>query len=201
MNAPVTKILFIGVLLFGVLSACGTSPTPRLYIIEPMATPGSTGVDKGLTITIGPVTLPEHLDRKGIVTHEQRYRVSSAEFDRWAEPLEHNIGRVLSENLSVLIPSNQVVAYPHDASQSVDYSVPVRIIAFGSNPDGEVVLKAAWRLHDAADTPFKLTKSTYSLPRRRDDVVALVEAMSEVIEQLSRDIASAIIAASAESAE
>jgi uncharacterized lipoprotein YmbA len=200
MNMPVSKYSFIVVLLIGALSACSTSPTPRLYILEPMATSASPAVDQELSITVGPVTLPEHLDRRGIVTHDQRYRVNSAEFDRWAEPLDQNITRVLSENLTVLIPSNQVVAYPPYTSQIVDFKVPVRIISFGTSPDGRVVLSATWRLHDATNAPGKPTRTMYSSPRRSDDVVALVEAMSQVIEQLSRDIANAIIAASAEPA-
>ncbi len=196
-----SKTIFITVLLLSALSACSTSPEPRLYIIEPMDASASTHADEGLIISVGPVTLPGHLDHKGIVTHDQRYRVNSAEFDRWAEPLGHNITRALCENLSLLIPSDQVIAYPLRTPNNVDYSVQVRVIAFGSNPDGQVVLNAAWMIHDATDEPVKLAQTRFSAPRRGDDVVALVEVMSLAIEQLSRDIASAITAASAQSIE
>jgi uncharacterized protein len=198
MNRLTTINAFLAVLLFGALAACSTSPEPRLYIIEPMATSASSSVNQDLSVTVGPVTLPEHMDRKGIVTHEQQYRVNAAEFDRWAEPLEDNIARVLSENLSVLIASDQVIAYPRASSQSVDFKVPVRIIEFGSNPGGMVVLSAVWRLQNNISNPGKLTRTTYSSPRRGDDVVALVEAMSAAIEHLSQDIANAIVAAAAE---
>ena len=166
-----------------------------------MAVSASTHVDEGLTISVGPITLPAHLDHKGIVTHDQRYRVNSAKFDRWAEPLDHNITRVLCDNLSVLIPSDQVIAYPLRMAHDVDYSVQVRIIAFGSNPDGQVVLNAAWMILDAADAPVKLEKTHFWTPRRGDEVVDMVAAMSLAIEQLSRDIASAITAASTQSIE
>jgi hypothetical protein len=158
-------------------------------------------VDEGLIVSVGPVTLPAHLDHKGIVTHDQRFRVNSAEFDRWAEPLDNNITSVLCENLSVLIPSTQVIAYPLRTAHDIDYSVQIRVIAFGSNPDGQVELNVAWMIHDAADTPVKLAKSRYSVSRRGDDVIDLVEAMSEAVELLSRDIASAINLASAQSIE
>lgn len=173
------------------LNACSTSPEPRLYIIEPMVAAGAL-VDEGLTVTVGPVTLPAHLDHKGIVTHDERFRVNSSAFDRWAEPLDQNIVRALCENLSVLIPSNQVIAYPLRTAHEVDYSVQVRVVAFGSNPDGQVELNVAWMIHDAADTPVKLAKSRYTVSRRGSDVIDLVEAMSEAVELLSRDIAGAI---------
>jgi len=198
MIRPNSKTIFITVLLLSTLSACSTSPEPRLYIIEPMQASVSTHADEGLIISVGPVTLPAHLDHKGIVTHDQRYRVNSAEFDRWAEPLDHNITRTLCENLSLLIPSEQVIAYPLRTAHDVDYSVQVRVIAFGSNPDGQVVLNAAWMIHDAADEPVKIAQTRFSAPRRGDDVVALVEVMSLAIEQLSRDISNAIVSASAD---
>ena len=198
MNRSLVKAIFASALWLFTLSACSTSPPSRLYIIEPMAGSTHGQVSESLTVTVGPIVLPGHLDHKGIVTHDQRYRVNSAEFDRWAEPLDDNIARVMCENLSLLIPSDQVVAYPLHTALDVDYSVRIRIIEFGSDPDGQVVLNAAWIIHDAADTPVKLAKTRFSTPRRSDDVVALVEAMSLAIEQLSRDIASGVIEASAE---
>ncbi len=78
MNKPALKIVFVGALLLNTLTACSTSPAPNLYIIEPMTTSASTRIDNDLSIGVGPVTLPAHLDRKEIVTHDQRYRVKSA---------------------------------------------------------------------------------------------------------------------------
>lgn len=193
MNRSLVQTIVIGALWLFSLSACSTSPQPRLYIIEPMVRSTHTQVDESLTVTVGPITLPGHLDHKGIMTHDQRYRVNLAEFDRWAEPLDDNIVRVMCENLSLLIPSEQVIAYPLHTALDVDYSVRIRIIEFGSNPDGQVVLKAAWMIHDSADNPVNVSRTRFSTPRRGDDVVALVEAMSVAIEQLSRDIAAGLL--------
>jgi len=199
MNKPALKIVFVSALLLSTLTACSTSPAPNLYIIEPMTTLASTRIDNDLSIGVGPVTLPAHLDRKEIVTHDQRYRVNSAEFDRWAEPLDHNITNALAENLSVLIPSDRVIAYPWDSAHNFDFTVQVRVITFGANPNGEVVLSASWAIYDAANAPSGLTKKRYAVPRRGNDMVTLVAAMSQTIEQLSRDIATTLVAAAAES--
>ena len=180
------------------LGACSASPEPKLYIIEPMSASAGTQIDNDLSIGVGPVTLPAHLNRKGIVTHDQRYRVNAAKFDRWAEPLDHNITNALAENLSVLIPSDQVIAYPWDSAHNFDFTVQIRVITFGANPNGEVVLSASWTIYDATNAPVELTKTRYAAARRGDDMVALVAAMSQTIEQLSRDIAAVLVAASAE---
>ncbi len=201
MNKPTLKIIFISALLLSTLTACSTSPEPHLYIIEPMSASASTQIDNDLSIGVGPVTLPAHLNRKEIVTHDQRYRVNSAEFDRWAEPLDHNITNALAENLSVLIPSDQVLAYPWDSAHDFDFTVEVRVIKFGANPNGEVALRATWIIYNAANVPVELTKKRYVAPRRSNDMISLVAAMSQTIEQLSRDIATTLVAASSKSTE
>ncbi len=201
MNKPTLKITFVSALLLSALTSCSTSPAPRLYIIEPMSASASTQIDNDFSIGVAPVTLPAHLNRKEIVTHDQRYRVNSAEFDRWAEPLDHNITNALAENLSVLIPSDQVFAYPWDSAHNFDFTVQVRVITFGANPNGEVELSASWTIYDAANAPLELTKKRYDAPRRGSDMVALVAAMSQTIEQLSRDIATTLVAASSKMTE
>ncbi len=118
--------------------------------------------------------------------------------DRWAEPLGENITSALAENLSELFPSDQVHAYPWDTAHNLDYTVRVRVISFGARPGGEIVLSTSWMIHNADDMPVKYMKTRYSAPQRGEDMVALIAAMNQTIEQLSRDIASALVAVSAE---
>lgn len=186
----IASILFLASLL----SACSTSPAQRLYIIEPVSAVASPGTGQALSIAVGAVRIPPYLDRKEIVTHGQRYQIESAEFDRWAEPLDQNIANTLAENLSAFVPSDQVVAYPWDPAQNFDYTVRVRVIRFGANPGGIVELSASWLILDSKNVPVKLTKTHYEAHRQGDDMLALVAAMSDAIEQLSRDIANFLIA-------
>lgn len=174
------------------LSACSSSPSPRLYIMEPMSAVAGVQADQVLRIAVGAVALPAYLDRKEIVTHDQRYQINSAEYDRWAEPPDQNIANTLAENLSILIPSDQVVAYPWDPVHKFDYTVRVRVIRFGASPSGNVELSASWLILNSDNVPVKLTRTHYVVDRQGDDVLGLVAAMSDAIEQLSRDIANAL---------
>lgn len=187
--------VLVSTLLIGSLTACGTSPPTRLYIIEPMSAVDSARVDAGPSIAVGPISLPEYLDRKEILTHDERYRVNAAEFDRWAEPLDHSISAALAENLSILVPTDQVVVYPLDSAHTVDYTIALHIITFGTEPSGEVVLKAFYVIYDAANVAVARRKARYSEQRRGNNVIDTVAAMSRAIEQLSRNIADAIKAA------
>lgn len=196
MSKLIYHSVLAGAVLFGVLSGCGTSPSPRLYVIEPMTMTGSANTVASLTIAVGPITLPEYLNRKEILTHDEPYRVSAAEFDRWAEPLDQGITAALAENLSILVPTDHVVTYPLDAAHPVDYTVQVRVISFRVEPSGEVELKASWVIRDTGSAPATRGKARYSEQRHGGDVVDTVAAMSRAIEQLSRDIAEAINGAS-----
>jgi hypothetical protein len=182
------------------ISSCGTSPSPRLYLIEPTAVSKQDLADREITVGVGPIELAKYFNRKEILTHDSLYRVNAAEFDRWAEPLEHNITEALCENLSRLVPTQGVLAYPWDGWSAVDYAVSIRIPAFGLHPSGEIVLKALWVIHDASGNLIELRKSSYSEPYSGDDVVSMVSVMSRMLELLSRDIAKSINSASAETA-
>jgi len=106
----------------------------------------------------------------------------------------------LCENLSQLIPTQGVLAYPWGALSQVDYAVSVRIPEFGVNPSGDIVLKALWLIHDASGNLIELRKTSYSEPYSGDDVVSMVSMMSRTLELLSHDISDAIDRASVETA-
>ena len=116
-------------------------------------------------------------------------RVHAAEFDRWAEPLDDNITLVLAENLSLLLGTERVIAYPWDTAHSVDYTVRARISRFGSEPGGDVVLAVSWMIHDGHGIPIDLNKAEFSEPRFGSDVVDTVAAMSRAVAQFSKEIA------------
>jgi uncharacterized lipoprotein YmbA len=188
----------LGALLATTLIGCSNSPPARLYMIEPIVNANLAVQGDGLTLAVGPISMPGHLNRKEILTHDQRYRVDTAEFDRWAEPLEDNIAAVLAENLSVLVPTDRVAVYPWNDAVAVDYTVRVRIHQFGSQPAGDVVLLASWSIYNGGTTLITHKKGRYIESRGDAELVSIVAAMSQAMEQMSRDIADSLkLAASA----
>jgi uncharacterized lipoprotein YmbA len=175
------------------LSSCSTTPSSRLYLLEPMVAQPSKALS-GLTITVARVTLPEYLKRDEILSREEPFRVTAAGFDRWAEPLDFNIGSVLAENLASLIPTDRVFSYPWDTMLKADYNVRLRILDFSISPDARIALNTSWIIFDGSNTPLKVSKTGYrvALGDNDNDVIGTVGAMSHAVEQLSHDIATAI---------
>lgn len=180
------------VLAFSLIAGCSSSPPVRLYLLEPIVVSADARASKALTIIVEPVRLAEHLNRNEILTRDVPYRVSAAEYDRWAEPIDYNIAAVLAENLALLVPSDSVHTYSGGTADQADYSVRVHILRFGTQPNNEVVLRADWMIEDSSGSKVKHLRSRYSEQRRDSEMISMVEALSRNVEQLSRDIANAI---------
>jgi uncharacterized lipoprotein YmbA len=116
-----------------------------------------------------------------------------AKDDQWGSPLSDDIASALGENLSVMIPSDRVVQLPVSASVPVDYEVRVEIVGFERQPDSGVVLIARWAVFgDGGRRLVAMTRSGYHEGDVPDDYPSITKAMSSLLAQLSREIASTL---------
>ena len=99
------------------------------------ATGGSS--PSNLVIGVGPIKLPQYLRRPEVVTRTSPSELTLSDTDRWAEPLDSAFVRVLSENLSQLLGTQQVVTFPWYNSSQIDYAVQVNVMRFETDPKGK----------------------------------------------------------------
>src|SRR5258708_33574326 len=109
-----------------------------------VAKPASTSPDSQLTIGVGPVGFPEYLRRLPVATRVAPNRIELSDERRWAEPLDKNFVRVLSENLAVLLDTQRIEKYPWSLRTKVDYQVEIDIQRFETTSDGQTQLIASW---------------------------------------------------------
>jgi uncharacterized lipoprotein YmbA len=176
------------------LGACA-SPPSRFYILNvlpPSETRPAAAAERGPVIAVGPISLPKYLDRPEIVTRAGRNQVILGQFDRWAEPLQDNVSRVLAENLALLIPTDQVLLNPWPGSAPLDYQVRVEVLHFDGWRGGEGSLIARWSILDRVEHELVNRKSHLNAPVGGQDYESMVVAMNQMLEALSRDIAIAI---------
>lgn len=176
------------------LGACASTPS-RFYVLNPLSaseTTPATAAERGPVIGLGPITFPKYLDRPQIVTRASRYQLTLGEFDRWAEPLQDNVSRVLAENLALLIPTDHILLHAWPRSSPVDYQVKVEVLNFDGGLGGESVLLALWSILDGAERQLMTQRTSLNTPVGGRDYEAMVLAMNQMIGTLSRDIAVAI---------
>ena len=148
-----------------------------------------------ISLGVGPVRLPAYLDRREIVMRVAPSRFDLSENDRWAEPLDENLTRVLAQNLSILLGSDQIIPYPWPLDQKPHYRVEIQVLRFESDSAGEIQLSARWTVIDdtGKETPNqKASRLTRRAKEKSTD--GSIAALSETVADLSREIAKTIIA-------
>jgi uncharacterized lipoprotein YmbA len=180
------------------LGGCGTSAPTRFYVLSPMpaSQEGSQVVldERCLAIGIGPVTLPQYLERPQIVTRVSSNEMQLADFDQWAEPLKDNFTRVLAENLSALLCADAMAVFPWSGSTPVDYQVQVEVIRLDGAPGGEAALTARWAImgEDSRKVLYATTSAYRAPVAASEDYSPFVATQSRLVEKFSNDIAEAI---------
>jgi uncharacterized protein len=127
-----------------VVAACSQSPPTEFYTLSGMQLPPAVPSAAKTVVGIGPVTLPDYLDRPQIVTRASGNRVILASFHSWVEPMDGMFTRVLVGNLSSLLATDNVVTLPQRRPTPLDYQVEVDVARFDADRDGRAVLDARW---------------------------------------------------------
>ena len=141
---------------------------------------------------MGPIRIPEYLDRPQIVTAQGRNTYRLDEQHRWAERLDDNLSRVLVKNLETLVPARQVLANTSDRGQPADFRVAVDILEFHMESDGQALLSAQWRIRKGSQTLSSQT-STLRVAAVAGDYESQVAALNQCVNRLSRIIARTIL--------
>lgn len=189
------------ILMFSLSILGGCLPKPiaptKLYILSPLAGPAVEMHNKAgeifMTIGVGPVHLPEYLDRPEIVTRINPNELKLAEFDIWAEPLQVNFTRVLVENISRLLSTEPVAVFPWGASPQIDFQIDIEVVRLDGDIAGKAFLNAQWSILNSSNKSILFSKkSQYTESVGGTGYSALVAAQSRMIGALSLDIAEAI---------
>jgi hypothetical protein len=194
------KTVFLSMILLALFiftcSGClfiPNSPMPKFYTIHATGSPGESGqleINPKLIIAVGPVGIPEYQNRPQIVTRDQGGMLRFAQFNRWGEPMDEGIERLILENLAGVFPQVQFQMFPCDFSIPLDYQVLVNVIDLESRLDKDVVLTAQWTIINSKTKTMLLTKR--SEIRQAVDphtYEGLVDAISRATTLLSVEIA------------
>jgi uncharacterized lipoprotein YmbA len=100
--------------------------------------------------------------------------------------------QILAQNLSILLQSDRMVAYPWEGNQRPTYQVQVEVLRFEPNAEQLVELWARWSILANARKTISV-KDSYLSQRAIDrSAEASVAAMRDVLANFSQEIAAAI---------
>jgi uncharacterized lipoprotein YmbA len=178
--------------LAAMLGACASPPSRFYALSSPTTAVGVSGETAGsLSVAVGPVTLPELVDRPQIVLNVGENQVRLDEFNRWASPLQDNIARVIVNNLTQELATARVWPYAQTTQATPDTQVLIDIQQFESALGGVVTIEASWTVRKVGGAA-KTGRSLVREPTAGADFDALVAAHSRALARVSGDIATVI---------
>lgn len=187
------RLVLIAPILLCAASGCGRSPGVTFYTLNAMAPESAAPTTPPPAVAVGPITLPELIDRPQLVIRVAANRVDMLETHRWAESLRSEITRVLAENLARRLRPARVSAYQQSASNDAEYRVLVDIQRFETIPGDGVTIEALWSVRRAAvGAVSRKGRSLVREPAGGTDYEALVAAHGRALAAISGDIAQAL---------
>lgn len=186
------------VLITSLVAACSGSPATNFYTLA--SVPADTGTASpsrlpSAVVAVGPVKIPDYLDRPQLVTRTSPYAMSLAPFDQWAGPLADMLPRVLVEDIAVRLPGDRVVAFPEVSGPGFDYRISVGINQFDVDAAGTATLLVQWQIYAAQSAqPRVVDDDVFRRPATGGGTEDAVAAMSAALADLSQRLVESLSA-------
>jgi len=177
------------------LGACGSAPRESFYTLNPVAPPSlaqNRQAAASYSIAVGPVHVPEIVDRPQFVVRRGANRVEVLEQQRWAQPLQAEIAQAIATGLAERLPQARISFGAEAPGRNADYRIAVDVKRFEAVPGKEVVVQSIWTIRTAtAKTPL-VRQSTFREAASGGGYDALAAAFARAVARTAGDIAETV---------
>ncbi len=184
-------------LLLTLLAGCAGAPAPRYYTlaaVPPASAAPAMATIAPARIVVGPVNLPDYLDRRPVVTRDNAYAVRLATSDYWAAPLQDQVPRVLVADLASRLPADQIESFPQLSGSAGDYRIAVDIGRFDVDATGLATLTAHWWIYGkSAPQALHSGETTLQQQAQATDYEAGAAALSATLGSLADTLAQSVM--------
>ena len=146
---------------------------------------------KEVIVGLGPIRIPEYLNRSQIMVAVSDNQYSISEEHRWAENLDQNILLALYKVLPAQLNTDHVFRYPWSQRQDINYQVSIDILDLTINPQGQSQFIAQWsiKVKEKANIDKRFE---CSLPASTTDYALMVKVQSQCLTQLGQTISKSL---------
>jgi hypothetical protein len=204
MNIDIQKSSNVRCVIIGLASLVAAACSPlapradntKYFILAPLAKANqqsaTSSARQPLTVGVGPIDFPGYLRSAQIVTRTDANQIKPSAESRWAEPLDKNFERTLSENLSILLQTQRIEKYPWSNRSMVKYQVTIYVVRFETNNAGQAQLVARWIIKDGPSGNDLYASETAAGRQVGNDADGTSAALSYDLQELSAAIAAEI---------
>lgn len=163
------------------------------------STNASESATTSCVVRLRPVEIANYLKNGDIAVRTGTNEVKFDDFQRWAEPLDAGIRRVMAEDLSSTPEIRTVLTdQPAPAAARV-YDISIHVLACEgttiANHQGSIAFKAVWQIAQSGKNAAVLAGGTYQAPPtdwRPGDFGQLASQLSDALNDFSVTLADAI---------
>lgn len=188
----------LAVLAAMLCAACSGPPKERFYTLAPAPAGAQTTVADApprYSVAIGPVRVPDAVDRPQMVVREGPNRVEILEQQRWAGSLRSEIGRALAAGVGAALPDAQVSVGDSQAGRNAGYRVAIDVERFDAALNDSVSVQASWTLRQEGSSVVRSGRYTATEPTGPGGHEAIAAAYARALAGMSKVIADALRAA------
>lgn len=172
---------------------CTTLAQTRYYSLAggspPSGLPVSNNGTPDYRVAIGPVNVPESLDRLQIVLRVAPNRYQIADTERWTEPLKRGIPRVIAEEVGQQLRNARVASDQQHNGRDADYRVLIDVLRFESAPGESATLEALWTVRSRSGDRLWEARSILIEQVETTGIAPLVAAHGRALARFSSEIA------------
>jgi hypothetical protein len=186
--AAVAVVAAMSAMLTG---GCGTPAQDHFYTLAPPPLASAAPAAVRYAVSVGPVKLPQSVDRPQLVLREGGSQVKILEQHRWAGPLPEEIARSLAASLARQLPDARITTAGNHAPRASDMQVRLDIERFEASRDNGVTVQGVWTLRQEGLDPIsrEFTASETAGDGSYDAIVAAyTRALAAVGEAVSAEI-------------
>ncbi|MBA4697516.1 MAG: membrane integrity-associated transporter subunit PqiC [Legionella sp.] len=181
------------------LIACGRSPDPTLYLLNPIAPKQTIKTPRvpaqgHLRLGIERITLPSYLTKTPtMILHQTPHRLGILDNYQWGDNLDKMVQQVITANLQALLPGAIIENYPWSSHLHPNYYLQVTITDFKMMFNGKSILRAHALVY-TDNKPVRALNVAYEgaapsiLLKKPLHVEALVKVMNQQLTRLSQEM-------------
>lgn len=187
-------------LLIALCGACiqlGGEPQPQhFFLLSPLAqTDPQPGPE--IRLQLSELGFPSYLDRPQIVSRNDQGQLVIAASDRWGEPLQENLQRVVKENLQRRINGLLISDYPWQPREVEGLRLKMTILQLDGVLGRTCRIDIRWSLTSLKDRRFLVSRHFEYQAAIGTGAADLVAGLNQGISQLTTQMAEAIKTAAA----
>lgn len=175
-------------LLFAAAFALAGCSTPELYYRLSADGP-LPSQSSGMSLGVGPVELPDYIDRGELVFQSSETRFEVPYEQRWAGSLRDSSTRAIGVNLARRLGTSNLHTYPWLPGTRLDYQVRISVNQFHARSGGDAILEVRWTIEDGKNRVLSRNSGTFREPVKKDGYEGIVAAESRLLSQLSEAVA------------